>query len=98
LQLVSIPIYDLAFPHKIIVLYVMNLASSYGVFLMFSHLFRDQDVVTTEGALLRRFRTFELAFHSIFLALFVLGFLPGVGAHCYEQKTYRKKGFYKGFV
>ena len=83
-----LPIYDLAVPHIIKVLYVMMLASSYGVFLTFSYLVKNQEV-GGDQELVARFKPIEIVFHTSYMILLIIGFVPEIGAECQANRTYR---------
>lgn len=87
LIILMIPIYDLAVPHLMKVLYVMMLASSYGVFLNFIFLVRHHEI-GGDPQLINKFKPAEIVFHIAYVVLFIVGFIPGIGTECRIDRTY----------
>ncbi len=85
--ILMIPIYDLAVPHIIKVLYLMMLFSSYGVFLALKYLLKYQDI-GSDPHHLSAFKIFEICINIAYIALLIVGFLPGIGALCHSDRTY----------
>lgn len=81
-----IVVFDIFVPHLIIIIYLMMVASNYGVFFLLDFLINNEQF---GGHLSQKFKPVKTVMTTLFALFFVIGFLPVVGASCRAGFVYR---------